>query len=202
MLYPAELRARNTGGLRGVVVILQGGFVSVDRSVMRWPMKRALSIALLTVLTTGCAQREGYPSLSPRAVELADRAPAAVPATPATLTSDAARLLRLEEAARSAEASVAGFEEALTRAKAAVSSASGKGSESWIVAQMAVSRLEAVRGATGSALALIDEERKAMIATGPSADAAALDAAHTRASIVDSAQEAEVRALIAQLGGY
>jgi hypothetical protein len=165
-------------------------------------MKQILLLITLTTLASGCARRDGFPSLAPRAAELAANAPAVLPAPPVLLPSDADRRKRLADAVQLAENSQGAFDAALAKARSAVSSAGNKGSDSWIAAQLAVSRLEATRGETGTALALIDRERVALFAGGASVDEAALNAAHDQALEIDQAQEQAVRGLSRRLGGY
>lgn len=165
-------------------------------------MNRLLSLIVLLTLASGCARRDGFPSLAPRAAELAANAAAVPPPPPVLLPSDADRRKRLADAVQRAQSSQSAFDTALAKARSAVSSAGSKGSEGWIAAQLAVSRLEITRGETGEALALIDRERVALFASGPSADEAALNAAHDQALAIDQAQEQAVRELVRKLGGY
>jgi hypothetical protein len=118
------------------------------------------------------------------------------------LPSDADRRKRLADAVQLAENSQNAFDAALAKARSAVSSAGSRGSDSWIAAQLAVSRMEATRGETGAALALIDRERVALFAGGASVDEAALNAAHDQALAIDQTQEQAVRGLARRLGGY
>lgn len=114
-----------------------------------------LSASLL--LLAGCAAQGGFPSLAPRAVErIADEEPVtAAPVVPA----DAALRGLVAELIADARRGQAAFEAALPAAASAVSGAGPAGSEGWIAAQQAISRLEAARAPTTIALAALDRLR-------------------------------------------
>lgn len=127
----------------------------------------AMLVAL--VLAAGCAEPGPYPSLAPRPAEKAyaddadERKPTLQPEDPA-LASEIDRL------AGAAKAGAAEFDEAVPGAEAAVASAGGAGSDSWIEAQQRLSRLEAARARTTAALADLDAlavERSASGTLGP-----------------------------------
>lgn len=110
---------------------------------------------LLIAGMAGCAPQGSFPSLAPRAVEKADLNPPAPPPPP-TVASDpalAARLAQLVDQARQGDAA---FEAELPKARAAVEKAGAAGSDSWVVAQEAVSGLEAARAPTAAALTELD----------------------------------------------
>lgn len=116
------------------------------------PLRPALALSLLAL--GGCAAKGTFPSLAPRAVERLSmdepvRTPPAVP-------EDAqleARIAALVSEARQGEAE---FQAALGPARARVGRAGGSGSESWVEAQVAVSRLQAARAQTARALTTLD----------------------------------------------
>ena len=158
---------------------------------------KTLIFITASALLSGCAAKGEFPSLLPRAFERPASATAPM-APPVALTpSDSARLARLNASVREAEASMAGFDAALAPARQAVAgNGGGQGSESWIAAQMAVSRLERTRADAESALAEIDTEKRLLLLGPASEDQAALDAAWTRASAINTAQASAVRALL------
>lgn len=116
---------------------------------------RAMFPALsLTLALTACLDRGEYPSLKPRAYEIADRGPPPPPppAPPARadIVARAAALLGEAQAGQRA------FAAELLRVRPVVARAGAVNSESWITAQEAVSGLDASRAATVIALAELD----------------------------------------------
>ena len=114
-----------------------------------------LAFLLALLFASACAAPGPYPSLAPRPAEKLnpdeeERQPTAQPDDPAL----AARIAGLEAEAR---AGAAEFDAALPAAEAAVGSAGAAGSDGWIEAQQAVSRLEAARARTTAALADLDQ---------------------------------------------
>ena len=126
---------------------------------MVFSRRRSLPFALATTLASGlvsgCATEGPFPSLAPREVErnvsLEEpvRTPLVVAAEPG-LRSRAAELLAL---ARKGERD---FDAAYGPAARAAGRAGAAGSESWTVAQEAISRVEAARAETIQALADLD----------------------------------------------
>jgi hypothetical protein len=118
---------------------------------------RRLSLAILVplLLAAGCAAPGPYPSLAPRPAEKAyaedaeERKPTPQPDDPAL----AAEIDRLLAAGR---AGAAEFDSALPAAQRAAGAAGGAGSDSWIEAQQALSRLESARARTTAAAADLD----------------------------------------------
>jgi hypothetical protein len=103
---------------------------------------------------TACAPQEGFPSLAPRAVEnLSMEEPVREILVVATDPALGSRIVELEAAAARGEAEFAAI---LPQARANSAGAGAAGSESWIEAQQAISRLEAARAQTVSALADLD----------------------------------------------
>ena len=151
-------------------------------------------------LLSGCSAKGEFPSLAPRAFErpASTTAPVAPPA--ALAPSDGARLARLAASVQKAEASMAGFNAALVPAQQAVAgNDKQRGSERWIAAQMAVSRLERTRLEAEAALAEIDSEKRLLLLGPASEDLATLEVAWTRASAINSVQLSAVRSLLDQL---
>lgn len=118
--------------------------------------KTASRLLILGSLLTlpGCASKAPFPSLAPRAVE---RLSMDEPVRAAPVVARDADLGAVVDSLR-AEAlrGAREFEAALPAARARAAAAGGAGSESWIEAQQAVSRLEAARKLTLSALAELD----------------------------------------------
>ena len=104
---------------------------------------------------SACVAAGDFPSLAPRPAERERTlVPAARPVP--VVPSDPALLARLAELRRLAAEGERAFEAAFGPAEAAVGRIGAQGSESWIEAQQAVSRLEAAREPTARALAELD----------------------------------------------
>ena len=119
------------------------------------PIRRILVLLPGLVLGSACAPDASFPSLEPRPGERLSndepvRQTVPVPPDPA-LSAQAAELVA---AARRGQAE---FEAALAEARAKVARAGAAGSDSWIEAQQAISRLEAARASTSRALADLDK---------------------------------------------
>ncbi|HEU0099822.1 MAG TPA: hypothetical protein VFQ67_13745 [Allosphingosinicella sp.] len=118
-------------------------------------LRPQLAILLPALLAAGCAAPGPYPSLAPRPAEKAyaedaeERKPIPQPDDPA-LAGEIDRLLG------EARAGAAEFESALPAAQSAASAAGAAGSDSWIEAQQALSRVEAARARTTAAIADLD----------------------------------------------
>jgi hypothetical protein len=129
------------------------------------PARRGLAAALAAAaLAAGCAPEGEFPSLARRPIEAED--PRAEPVrTPAVVAADPALRARGAELIAQARRGDSEFETAYRPAAAAARAAGAPGSESWVVAQQAISRAEAARASTGRALAELDRlltERAAM----------------------------------------
>ncbi len=107
------------------------------------------------LLAAGCAAPGPYPSLAPRPAEKAyaddaeERKPTPQPDDPA-LAGEIDRLLA------EAKAGAADFDSVFPAAEAAASAAGATGSDAWLEAQQALSRLEAARARTTAAQADLD----------------------------------------------
>ncbi|HEX8467822.1 MAG TPA: hypothetical protein VF620_08460 [Allosphingosinicella sp.] len=114
-----------------------------------------LAILAPLLLAAGCAAPGPYPSLAPRPAEKAyaedseERRPTPQPDDPA-LAGQIDRLLA------EAKAGAAQFDSAFPAAQRAAGSAGSAGSDSWIEAQQALSRLESARARTTAAVADLD----------------------------------------------
>lgn len=113
-----------------------------------------LSLLSLSALLAGCAAQGPFPSLAPRAAEgLSDEDPVT---TPVDVASDPQLAAQVAELAAEARRGQAGFETAWPAASASSARAGAAASETWIEAQLAISRLEAARAPTVTALAQLD----------------------------------------------
>jgi len=106
-------------------------------------------------LAAACRPNGDFPSLEPRAIERED--PLEEPVrTPPAVPSDPALRARAAELASQARQGERDFEAALGSASAAARRAGSPGSEGWVVAQQQISRAEAARAPTSTALAELD----------------------------------------------
>jgi hypothetical protein len=122
---------------------------------MARPLLSAAAALSIGALAGGCTTDGDFPSLAPRAIEQED--PLAEPVrTPPVVASDPALLARVRELRAGGFAGAAAFETEARAAEAAAARAGASGSESWVVAQQALSRLEAARGPAAVALAELD----------------------------------------------
>lgn len=164
-------------------------------------MRRLLLLVLIPL--SACAAPGGpYPSLQPRAAERIDpRVPVEKPMNDrpagAALT---ARLASLVEEARSGDAA---FASAAADAERLAASAGAPRSESWTVAQEALTGAIAARKATATALADIDEIAATALQTqggiAPN-DLAAIDRAAAEVGALDQRQAERVKAIQSRLG--
>jgi hypothetical protein len=125
--------------------------------------------ALAVLLLAGCVSQGPFPSLAPRAAELEDWSEEPLRAAP-EVADDPALRARLSALLGEAKAGGRDFEADAPAAERAAARAGAEGSDSWLEAQQAISRLEAARGRTGAALADLHQlslERAAM----PTSDA-------------------------------
>lgn len=163
--------------------------------------RRCLLPALsMTALVAGCAAQGPFPSLAPRAVErLSNDEPVRLPVIVAADPELSARIGSLLAKARKGQAE---FAAALPSVRARVSGAGAAASESWIEAQQALSRLEAARADTVTALAEIDRLGidRAALPTNAGDYQALLGALETAAGLA-AAQQAEIDRLRNALRG-
>lgn len=159
--------------------------------------------ALFAALTAGCSSPSGtIPSLAPRAAEQIDprvpveRPPNDRPVAPAL----AARLQTLVAQARSGEVA---FKGAIAAARRAADAAGPRESESWIVAQEALSAAVAAREPAAMAIGEIDsigaELLVAQSGLAP-ADLAAIEGAAKVAGAINRRQAEAIAAIQARLG--
>ena len=162
------------------------------------------SLLLLTALPlAACAAPQTAPSLAPRAAEGIDpRLPVGgdVVAGPA----DAALAARLAELVRLARAGDGTFAAAAAEAEQLAAGAGGPQSESWVVAQQALSVAVAARGPTTRAMGDIDEIAATRIAEQRGiapGNLVALRAAAAVVAEIDRRQAGRIERIQARLGG-
>ena len=168
---------------------------------LRTRLCRVLPLAALAL--AGCVAEDGFPSLAQRPVErdLSIEEPVyAVVEVP----SDPGLRARIAELERQAAEGENSFAAALGPVGAVVARAGPSGTESWIEAQQALSRLEATREATMRALAELDRLAitRAEVATN-SGDFAAVNAAIAAVERIALSQQQRwdrLRARLATLG--
>ena len=107
---------------------------------------------LLAVLFAGCVSQGPFPSLAPRPAEREDWTAEPVRTAP-TVADDPALRAQIAALREEAEAGERDFAADFPAAERAAARAGREGSDSWIEAQQAISRVEAARGRTGAALA-------------------------------------------------
>jgi len=149
----------------------------------------------------GCSTVADHPSLAPRAIErftTTEPAPAPAPPPPAALPEDASRQERAGLLLAQAIESDARFQERLAEVRTVVASGSGAapGSEAWVQAQQAISRIETLREPVSRTLADLDQLQidAAQAGIGTEAEGELASAIQKVASI-DARQEEEIAAL-------
>lgn len=162
------------------------------------------SMICMCVLALGaCAAPQGTsPSLAPRAAEQIDpRIPVVAP--PDTRPADAALVARLRALSAQARDGDTAFVTAAAEAERLAAAAASPQSESWVVAQQALSAAVAARGATTRALGDVDELEAQTLATkgGISApDRAAIEATAAEISAIERRQAERIDAIARRLG--
>jgi hypothetical protein len=147
---------------------------------------------LAAALLCGCVSQGPFPSLAPRPAESEDWSEEPVRAIPAVADDSelGGRIAALLGEARGGQRAFAAEAPAAERAAAR---AGPRGSDSWLEAQQAISRLEAARGATGTALAELHALALARASAPTSeADQAALKAAIDEAEAIAARQQERI----------
>lgn len=166
---------------------------------MAFSCSSPLLIAAASLTLAGCVAQGPFPSLAPRPGEgeISMMEPARVdPAVP----DDAALRRQVAELEAQAARGQRAFASAEAATAAAVGRAGAEGSRSWTEAQQALSRLEAARGDTATAVAALDRlstERADMPTS--TADAALIAAAIAETGRISEAQQARIAALESRL---
>jgi hypothetical protein len=148
--------------------------------------------ALAATLLAGCVSQGPFPSLAPRPAEMEDWSEE--PVRPVPVVADDIELgRRIAALLAEAQAGNRAFTAEAPAAERAAARAGGRGSDSWLEAQQAISRLEAARGATGAALAELHALDLARASAPTSeADQAALKAAIDEAEAVSARQQQRI----------
>jgi hypothetical protein len=151
---------------------------------------RVLAIAAAALLS-GCITHGPWPSLAPRPDEhLTIEEPVR---EAQQIADDSALRVRVNNLIAEARAGNAEFERDYGAAAQAAARAGAQGSDSWMNAQQAISRVEAARGRTSGAAAELHELAAARAGQPTSlADQAALEAAIDQADAVVAAQQARL----------
>ena len=166
-------------------------------------MRHFLPMLIAATLLAGCSKVGGpYPSLQPRSAETIDpRLPVAPLSAPTGVSAALAE--QLDVLLGRARAGDAAFLPAMDRAEQLARSAAARQSESWILAQQALSAAMAARGPTTRALGDADElaarqlEQRGTIAP---ADLLAVQRAAAAISAIAGAQQARIEAVARRLG--
>jgi hypothetical protein len=160
------------------------------------------AIFLLPAILAGCAGgATNAPSLAPRAAEAIDpRVPVPDPVLPTTPSAEL--VAKLDALVAQAIAGDEAFRTAAANAEPLVAAAGGRETESWIVAQQALTDTQSARAPVSSALGDIDamgSERIQRLGGIAAADLKAIDAAAARVSEIDEREAATIARLQAQL---
>ena len=164
-------------------------------------MRLLLLFSMIAI--AGCAAPGGGgPSLAPRAAEAIDpRVP--VPDPPAQGTPSADLVRELDGLVAQAAAGDEAFRAAAANAERLAGAAGAPQSESWILAQQAVSAAIAARAPVTKAMGDVDSiaaRRIQRLGGIGAADLAAIEAASARVQAIDSAEAAAIDRLQARLG--
>jgi len=161
-------------------------------------MRRAYTILPSLLLVAGC-QAVDAPSLAPRPAEkLPIEAPAEYVEPEGTV--DPALAGRLAPIVAQAEEGHRQFKVALASVEKTVASAGSQGSESWIVAQQALSTLDPARAPLQQANISIEAIRNEPANAVP-ANRALVDKAAARIDALTDEETRAISALVAKLGG-
>ena len=197
MLYPAELRAHKKRVIRRGFEMTQprcgGKFAGLGKDMM---ILRGFGLTIL-LATSGCAATGDFPSLAKRPFE--DGTAVAAPAPPPLEASDAARLSRIARAVSLASGGRSAFETGYDEAQRAVAASGGTGSESWINAQLAISRLEPLREPAQTALANIADEQRKLATGAASSDEQAVAEAFAQVESIRNDQADKSDRLLARI---
>lgn len=164
--------------------------------------RHVLSLLLTPLIVAGCASTGGEPSLAPRAAEAIDpRIP--VVDSSASLAPDPQLVEALVAIRNRALAAAGQAEPAIASAAGLVGGAGAPESESWIVAQQAVSAAIAARAPFTQALGDLDRlitQRVRSSGRLVPRDLAAADAVSAELSAIDRRQAEAIAALQRKLG--
>lgn len=163
---------------------------------------RAIAPLFALGLTACATSTVNEPSLARRPAEAIDpRVP--IPSDPVSGPVDAALATRLGVLVAEGKAGAGAFDAEAGRARSLANVAGPAQSESWIVAQQALSGLEAERSRTARALSDIDDIAAGRIQVGgglSAADLSAIEAASDELRAISQRQSAVLNELAARLG--
>jgi hypothetical protein len=162
---------------------------------MKSPPPALVAFPLAALLLSGCVSQGPFPSLAPRPGEGMDLTVEPV-RTPPVVAGDPALQARIAELLAIARNGARDFDSAYGTASRAARTPGPQGSDRWIEAQQALSRLEASRTDTTRALAELDALRLAQADRPTSAaDQEALRAALEACERIADDQQARLDAL-------
>ena len=158
---------------------------------------RSAAAGALLAMAAGCAGDPSFPSLAPRAVEDESLAEPSLPAPP-TGTPDAAAMAEYAPLVDKARADDAQFRAALSEARGALAAGRGAstGSDAWLAAQAALSRVAAARYPVATALADLDAARNGDAPRTDSGKAAAVARAFETVRTIDAAEDGALAAAL------
>lgn len=167
-------------------------------------MRSLPPLLLASAVLVGCKNVGGpYPSLQPRTAEDIDpRLPVAPLSQPTPLSADLAA--QLEELVRQARAGDAAFVPAIARAERLARAAGGRATESWIVAQQALSAAMAARAPTTRAMGDADELAARQVAQRGTISPADLVAIQRTAAVISGiarGQQERIEAAAMRIAG-
>jgi hypothetical protein len=163
---------------------------------------KMLACLPLILLITACAKVDDYPSLAKRPFETGGVDIGHAPAVSApAIASDTALPARLAGIVARARGGEAAFTSEYSIAERLVTAASGSspGSDAWVGAQLAITRLEPLRSPAQSELVAMDDESRKLISGVSDTDQARIEAARATVLQISEAQTAQVQRLIARL---
>lgn len=128
------------------------------------PARLAIAAALVIALA-GCeGQSGGYPSLAPRPIEQLSLAEPNRPSSPVAAAPDAAAARQYAPLVEQARKADVDFRQVMEEERGALGRSRGaaQGSDTWLAAQEALSRIETARGPVAKALADLDVARSSL----------------------------------------
>ncbi|MBX3562162.1 MAG: hypothetical protein KF780_10175 [Sphingomonas sp.] len=162
---------------------------------MRFRSTPALAAMAFALLLGGCVSQGPFPSLAPRPGE--GDFTLAEPDRPAPVTADDPALRRQVETLRAgAQDGRRAFDDVYDEGHAAIGRSGVEGSDAWVEAQQALSRLEAARATTADALTQLHglATERADLPTSR-ADFALIQSAIAEVEDIDQAQQARIAPL-------